>query len=97
MLEKQKILMENTRHALELLLDSDDELYPNVAEFERYQIYLSELATEFPNQATLALGLQLMDMIYNAKNQTEFYWIDTIEQATVISLMFSDFSSEIEE
>lgn len=96
MLEQQKILMEETKKALELLLDSDDSMYPNVAEFEIYQIYLSTLATEFPNQETLALGLQLMDMIYNAKNQIGFYWIDTIEKATVISLMFTDFSSDIE-
>lgn len=96
MLEKQKVLMENTKKALELLLDSDDDMYPNVAEFEIYRIYLSQLAVEFPNQETLALGLELMDMIYRAKNQIGFYWIDAIEKATFISLMFTDFSSDIE-
>ena len=37
-----------------------------------------------------------MDMIYRAKNKTGIYWIDTIEKATFISLMFTDLSSDDE-
>ena len=51
MLKEQKILMEDTKKALELLLDADEYmLYPNAAEFELYRMNLSELALEFPNQ-----------------------------------------------
>lgn len=97
MLKEQKILMEATKKALELLLDADEYmLYPNAGEFELYRMNLSELALEFPNQETLALGLELMDMIYRAKNKTGIYWIDTIEKATFISLMFTDLSSDDE-
>ena len=42
-------------------------------ELEIYQIYLSTLATEFPNQETLAFGLKLMDMVYHARIHTDFY------------------------
>ena len=97
MLEKQKILMDKTKESLEYLLYANEYmLYPDAGEFEIYKSYLSELALEFPNQETLALGLELMDMIYRAKNKTGIYWIDTIEKVTVISLMFTDFSSDTE-
>ena len=92
MIERQSELIKKTQEALELLLDSDNSMYPDVMELEIYQIYLSTLATEFPNQETVALGLKLMDMIYNARIHTDFYWIDDIEKTTLISLMFTDLS-----
>ena len=48
MLKEQKILMEDTKKALELLLDADEYmLYPNAAEFELYRMNSASLHLNF--------------------------------------------------
>ncbi|MBQ7704729.1 MAG: hypothetical protein IJT73_04775 [Selenomonadaceae bacterium] len=96
MTERQEFLMAKTREYLELLLDVDKySLYPNAGELELYKSYLAELALEFPNQETLSLGIELMDMLYRAKEKAD--WIGAIEKLTVISLMFTGFPDDEEE
>lgn len=93
MVEKQRILMQKTKEYLEMLLDADEDmLYPSAGIFMLYSSYLAELALEFPNQETLALGIDLMDMIYNARDKADICWFIEIERMTVIMLGFTDLS-----
>ncbi|MBQ7704061.1 MAG: hypothetical protein IJT73_01330 [Selenomonadaceae bacterium] len=93
MVEEQIELMKTVRESLKRVLDSNNSICAHAGDLATYRINLSDLALEFPNQETLALALELMNMIYYAEQQKKFYWINDVEKLTVTSLRFTDLSA----